>query len=1037
MGLRLLGTLEVVVGRRQLNISGLRQRVVLAMLALNANRVTSVHDLVEALWNESPPGTARAQIQTCVSSLRKMFGDIGQSGAIHTRSPGYLLEISTKELDSAVFSELVATARTHADAGRLTDAAATLREALNLWRGPALADVDSSLVQRGAARFEDSRLAAIEERVRLDLALGRHEEIIGELAELVEEHPLRERLAGFRMLALYRSGRQADALAMGRRTRTRLVEELGIEPGHELQNLEKAILNRDPSLDLRRDAPETETRTTGRTTPVAERPVIPRQLPASIADFTGRDAQIDVITRILAADPDPSTAQYAVRIVAINGKGGIGKSSLAIRVAHELVDTFPDGLLYGDLHNPAVEDATAAVLGRFLRALGVSGPAMPDDPQERAELYRSLLADKRILVVLDDVTNEEQLRSLLPGSPTCAVIATSRMRLSGLWGAHWVDIDVLDIDQSMEMLAKIIGRDRVLADESAAVELAHLCGGLPLALRIAGARLASRPHWSIGVLVRRLADEAKRLDEFRYRGLELRFNIDLTYRSLTPQAKRLFRLLALVRAPDFAEWTAAALLATDLDAAADVLESLVDARLLDTVEYPDVSVRYRLHNLIRIYALEQLLQNETKSERDEALGRLLSAWLALAEAAHAKEYVGDYLVLHGNAPRWQPPGGWGDVMPDKPMSWWNAEHGSLVAAIRQAADAGMDELCWDLALTSITLFEAGGYFDHWRETSQLGLEVTRSIGNRTGEAAMLYSLGTLHMFLKRLTDADRLFTSALAMFSADGDEHGCALVLRNAAIVDGLVGNSAAMVRKNTESLELMRRVGDRMGEAQVLTNMATFWVDEGDVEVGREMLAEALSICRETKCLRGEVRVLYRFAYFHLHTEKLDLAAAQFDRVLVIVRQIGDRIGEAYALHGLGLVHIRTGELAAAETALREALSLARSVGERLIQGQILHGLGQVGVAGGSVEAEAHILDACMVFEELGATFLHARALILLAQLHAGRGEDRMAREEVDRARRLLIGLDSKQANRWLDQLDDSGSAPHAGRDADRDFAL
>lgn len=993
------------------------------MLGLNANRVTPVEQLIDAVWDTAPPSTARAQIQICISALRKLFGDAGQPEVIKTYPPGYLLEISASELDSEEFAGLVVAARRQADDGRVGAAAATLRNALGLWRGPALAGVQSGLVRRGAALLDDSRLTAIEERVRFDLSLGRHEEISGELAALVDECPLRERLYGFLMLALYRSGRQAEALEVRRRARAVLVEELGIEPGQELQDLERAMLNRDPALDLRLDgvwstALNGQRVSTGRV--AVEQPVVPRQLPCSIADFTGREGLVTEIKQILSGEHGSATSPYAVRIVAISGKGGVGKSTLAVRVAHEMVKLFPDGHLYGDFQNPVSADPTATLLVRFLRALGASGSAIPEDVHEQAELYRSMLASKRLLVVLDDVRSEQQVLPLLPGSPNCAVIVTSRVRLSGLPGADWVDVDVFDTEKSMELLAKVVGHERVRSEQPAAIELVHCCGGLPLALRIAGARLASRPHWRIAELVRRLADEARRLDEFTHRGLELRSNIGVSYRGLPLQAQRLFRLFALVQAPDFPGWTAAALLDTDLAEAEDVLESLVDARMLDTVRYAGERIRYRFHALIRVYALEQLVATEPADERGHALARLLGAWLALAEEAHRREYGGDYTILHGTAPRWRPPGGEAAVVMDDAIDWWDTERAALVAAIRQAAAAGLGELCWDLALTSVTLFELKGYFDLWRETAELGLEVAVRDGNRTGHAAMLYSLGTLHMFQKRLPEATQCFAQALEIFEADQHTHGRALVLRSIALVDGLYGNSAAMLAKYADALELMRAVGDRMGEAQILGSMAKFWIDEGDAERARTMLDQALGICQEVKCLRGEAQVLYLFAYLYLGTDQIELARQALHRVLLIVRDIGDRIGETYALCGLGIVRHREGRPENAETTLLHALALAKRVGERLMEGEALYALGEVGLArGNSAAAAAHLAEASQLFEDLGSVLWQAKTLGLLAEVHMANGDGARAACDLERATGLLEGMDSKEAARWLARLD------------------
>jgi DNA-binding SARP family transcriptional activator/tetratricopeptide (TPR) repeat protein len=1032
MKLRLLGPLELAAGRGLVSIGGPRQRVVLSVLAMNANRVTPIDLLIRALWGEAPPETARAQIQTSISSLRKLFGGKhGNPDAIQTRPPGYLLEVAPADLDSQRFTDLVAEARAEADRGKLADAAATLRTALALWRGPMLSDIESDLVQREAASFAASKITAIEKRIRLDLALGWHEAICGELAALVKEYPLNERFSEFWMLALYRCGRQADALEVARRTRSVLVAELGIEPGHDLQKLETAILNRDPSLDLQRPgsaavAVRTESapvQAPPRTAP--EVVPVPRQLPPSVADFTGRVAHIEAIKQALAEE---NLDEYAMRIVAISGKGGVGKSSLAVRVAHELGELFPDGQLYGDLANPSGDDSTATLLARFLRALGVEGASVPDDPQERAELYRSTLADKRVLVVLDDVTSEDQVLPLLPGSGTCAVITTSRMRLSGLFGARWLAIDVLDAETSMALLAKIIGSARVRAEQDVARELVRICGGLPLALRIAGARLASRPHWRIAALVARLQDEAGRLDEFTYRGFGLRFNIDLTYRSLAPRAKRLFRLFVLVRAPDLPAWTAAALLDTDLDDAEEVLERLVDAQLLDAVEYPGEQLRYRVHSLIRIYAMERLVEAEPMPERNRALQRVLGAWLALAESAHRDEHGGDYAVLHGTAPRWYPPHG-ARIAVENLMDWWDSERTALVAAVRHAAEAGLDELCWDLALTSAPLFEVKGCYDNWRETAMLGLEVTERTGNRLGHAAMLYSMGTLHLAQKRLPDAENCFAEALDRFTAEGSDHGRALVLRKSALIDGMHGDPDAMLAKNRESLALMRAVGDRMGEAQVLRCIATVLRDEGDTDSACELLDESLAICREVGSLRGEAQVLYQYASLRMETGNFASARRELVRVHDIVNQVGDGVGEACALYGLGVARYREGDTAGAEVTAQQALELAQSTGERLIEGQVLYLLGEVGFGRADVTSSAaYLSDAAILFEELGSALWVAKTLILQSAVSVASGHVGAAAEQAGRALDLLRGLKSSEAARLLAELDGA----HAGMLAD-----
>nr|MDT0659147.1 BTAD domain-containing putative transcriptional regulator [Micromonospora sp. DSM 115978] len=985
MGLRLLGPLELVNGDRSVNLGGARQRIVLAVLGLNINRVVPMDQLIDAVWSTDPPATARGQIQICISALRRLFDDVGLPNAIGTRPPGYFLQLDTEEVDSLRFAALVVDARRQVEAGAQAEAADTLRAALALWRGAALSGVPSEQVQRAATILEDQRLAAVEERIHLDLELGSHQKVIGDLRTLVGEHPLRERLHAFLMLALYRCGRQSEALETARQARKVFTEELGLDPGEEFQRLERAILRRDPSLGTTDERlpvaspPDTPKRTPPRQH--APRVVLPRQLPASNADFVGRSDQLDQIRRLLGREPGGDQPTHGMPIVVISGMGGVGKSSLAIRAAHELSDHYPDGQLYADMRSSDRQDRIAKLFARFLRALGVTGSAIPDGVEERSELYRSMLYGKRLLLVIDDVPPDLDVRPLLPGSSSCAVVITSRVRLTGLPGARQVDLDVFDLSQSVEMLAAMVGPDRIAASPNAAAELANLCGGLPLALRIAGARLTSRPHWRLGGLVHRLRDEAKRLDEFTHHGLELRSNIELAYRELDGAAQRLFRLCSVMRAPDFPSWTAAALLDSTAIEAEDLLESLFDAQLVDIVQYPDASPRYRLHDLIRVYAAEKLSEVETDEERAAALARVLSGWLALAEAAHRIDYGGDYTILHGAAPRWtMDPAVAAEHIGD-PADWWEAERRALIVAVRQSADAGLAELCWDLALIAVSLFESKGYFDDWRECTMAAYVAAERAGNRVGMAAMRYSLGTLHMFQARLVEADTCFGTALEIFAEEGVEHGVALVLRNAAHINGLRGDTTSMLTKYARSLEIMRRVGDRIGEAHIMRNLASYRTGVGDHDGAIELLDQALAICREVGCLRVEAQVVHRFAEVYLATDQIELARQSLHRVLRIVRDTGDRIGETHALYGLGMLRHREGRPDNAVMILTHALDRARRLGERLIEARCQCSLGEIALNAGRVSVGvSHLRAARELFQQLGSTTWYERASSLLA---------------------------------------------------------
>ncbi|MFH9349046.1 AfsR/SARP family transcriptional regulator [Kitasatospora sp. NPDC017646] len=1005
MLLRLLGSVELVHEKRSLDLGGPRQRVVLAMLGLNVNRTVSTEQLIDAVWGDAPPTTARGQIQVAVSTLRKRFAQAGRPEAITTRSPGYALELEPEDVDSLEFERLVALAREESGAGRTERAAATMREALALWRGPALDGVPGELAQRSATHLNDRRLTVLEERVRLDLLLGRHGELSAELASLTARHPLRERLYGHLMLALYRSGRQADALEAFQRARRALVEEIGIEPGQELRELEGAILNQSPELDLpvRRDGhaatePPAPASVPAPSAPPAPAPapahplvpapaslptetgfrLTPRQLPASISDFIGRRGQLDEIKKLIVPSAGAQAPGYAVPIVNICGPGGVGKSALAVRAAHEAGAHFPDGHLYADLHTPTAEaggtgdgeSRTGTLLARFLRAVGVPAKAIPEDPQERAEMYRSRLADSRVLVVLDGVTSAEQVTPLLPGSASCAVLATSRARLARVPGIHQVDVEVFDMSNALDLLAGIIGGPRVQAELDTAVELVHLCDGLPLALRIAGARLASHPHWPVERLVQRLRNERQRLDELSHHGLELRSTISLTYRALPPSAQRLFRLFSLVQLPDAPAWIAAALLDTDPVTAEDTLDLLVEAQVMDIVQYPNrPGPRYRFHDLVRAYAHEQLVATETATERQAALARMLGGWLALAEDAHRREYGGDYTVIHGGAERWRPPLDSGAGRAGTGVDGWDTERLALVTAVRQAAAAGLDELCWDLALTSVTLFEAKGHFDDWEETARLAQEVAVRAGNPVGQAAMLYSLGTLHMFQTRHEQAQEHFALARELFEAAGHDHGRALVLRNDAFLDGVRGDDLAMREKYDEALTVMRLVGDRIGEAHILRSLAGWWMSAGSPERARAMLEQALVICRAENCVRVEAQVLQRSAELHLSADRTDLAEDALQDVLGIVRAGGDRIGEAYALHGLGTVRQQEGRLDGAVDALTRALDLSQQVGERAVEARSRYALAGIALRRGDrAEAAGHLTACRTLFAELGS---------------------------------------------------------------------
>jgi DNA-binding SARP family transcriptional activator len=611
MEFRILGPVEVLDSTGSVELSASKVRTVLAVLLLARGRVVSDSRLAVMLWDEDPPGTAAAQIQTYVSRLRAKLGDAAR---IDRQRPGYALRIQPEQLDLVRFERFVATGREALMEGRNEEAAAALRSALAIWRGPALAGVTDYLSTAERPRLEETRLAALSDRIEADLALELHHTLVAELTGLVAANPLHERLRGQLMLTLYRCGRQADALAVYDEHRRNLVEELGIDPGRELQNLHKAVLIADGSLSL----PALGVRVSADRSPEA----LPARLPPEIADFTGRVREVAQVSALLK--PRAETGGQRLACV-ISGMAGVGKSALAIHVGHLLREDYPDGQAYVDLRGAGPADP-ADVLHTILRALDVDAAVIPASLDERAELYRSRLAGRRMLLLLDNAASEEQVRPLLPQSAGCGALVTGRPRLAALEGVPLIDLDVLEPAQALELLAKIVGTVRTVAEPESAQRIVALCGYLPLGVRIAGARLTAKPHWRLSRLADRLSSQRRRLDELRIAGLEVHASVMLSMQGLSESGRRAFRLLALLDAQPFGVWTAAVLLDVTVATARELLEQLVDARLLDVLQFDGASqIRYVFHDLVRALALERVADEETAAERYAALDRVLGS----------------------------------------------------------------------------------------------------------------------------------------------------------------------------------------------------------------------------------------------------------------------------------------------------------------------------------------------------------------------------------------------------------------------------
>jgi DNA-binding SARP family transcriptional activator len=973
---RLLGPLTVLVDGEPIPVRGKRQQVVLAVLVLEANRVVPVERLVEAVWGDEPPATARSQIQMAVSELRRGFAGYTDHKPIVRHPAGYSLEAPPESIDVLRFERSVAAARDAVRRGDLEAGVRQFRQALAMWSaGEAAAGLSPRVVQAAAVRLNEQRLAAVEECLEFELRLGRHHDVIAELRELVAVHPLREALHAHLMVALYRAGRQAEALEAYRDAHRVLAEEHGLDPGKQLAALEQAILTNDPALNPTRQPAELPT--------LGSQPV-PRQLPAAVPDFVGRVSEVTTLCTTLSRAANAGSS--GVEVIVISGAGGVGKTTLAVHVAHQMIDAFPDGQLFARLRGVDAQPVRSKqVLEEFLRSLGVNPAALPESVEELAAEFRSRLAGSQVLIVLDEVATVDQVAPLLPGGAGCAVVITSRRPLHGLSGASRIDLDVLEPEASLALLARVIGADRVDAESAAAQRLADACSHLPLALRIAAAKLSVRRHWSIDRMVERLSDERRRLDELALEGVGVRASVAFSHQMLSDRGRRLLLLLSLLGATDFGDWVAAPLLDVDIDTGTDAVQELAEASLV-IVETTGRQPRYRLHDLVRIFANEELATAIPRQVRIDAQLRLLRCWLYLAREAHARSYGGDFTVLHSDSELWRLPEHVAAELVADPIDWFVTEHDNLVVAVELAGQLDCSQVCWDLAMTAVTLFESRAYTDSWRQTHAIALDASRQAGDRQGEAAMWYSIGELSLFEDRLADAEREYETALEYFTEAGEGRGRGLAMRGLAHIARLRGELDLALARYEMALNALRSASDRFAEAHVLSGMAQVLIDRQDHDDAAVLLEQALAISIDIGASRAEAQVRNRLGHLHLARDRLDEAESEFMAVLGAVGKLGDPVGMAYARLGIGLVQIARRDWRSAERALREARLAAEDTGDRLSLGRVLLAQAEVAQSSGDHDLVGSRLDeALQMFAAAGATLWleRARELALRMGVH------------------------------------------------------
>jgi DNA-binding SARP family transcriptional activator len=1009
MRFRVLGPLEVWSEEGWMAISAPKWRALLACLLLRRGQLVSTDSLILELWGDNPPAKANNLVSIYVHRLRRLIGDTEGRTLVH-RAPGYMLRIGPDDTDIQEFESLVADGRS-ALAADPESAAGLLTEALGLWRGPLLADVPpSALITTEAERADELRLAASELRIEADLACGRSAQVIPELRRLVAENRIREGLWLLLMRALDEAGRHAEALETYTQARQAISEELGVDPGAELQRLYAELLAADASSasasapsrkrprrtepaakadravrePLQTGAPgagpgqdEAGADETDADIPLGEvpgtisigtfaepapapvaaalapstaaegptGPPIPRptQLPADIGDFTGREVHVRHLCGMLVQESASSSG--AVRIAVVAGAAGLGKTTLAVHAAHQVRDQFPDGQLYVDLSGASSQPvAPGEMLARFLRDLGVDGDKVPAGDDERAALYRTRLTGRRVLIVLDNARDAAQVRPLLPGSASCAVLVTTRRRPTDLASTRFVDLNVLEDDEALALFSRVVGDERPAAEPDATAEVLLACAGLPLAIRICAARLAARQRWKIATMANRLRNEQRRLDELKTGDLAVRASFQVSYDSLQTvgygtDPARAFRLLGLWQGTSISLPAAAALFGEPDDDIAEALETLVDANLLESPA-PDC---YRFHDLLRFYATERARAEESVADRGEAIARLLRWYLATADAGATIVAPHRYRVPAEDEPAVAP---LSLASVEDVLAWYDSERENVLAAIRQAAATGLHDVAWRLAATLYPVFNRRNNWADCIIANRIGADSASLDGHRWGEAWALQNLGQA---LARLRDKE------------------------------------APSVLE--QALAICREIGDRVGETRTAISLADAYHKLRGPEAALEHSLRYLDVLREVGDPSLLGTGLNNHGEFCLELGRLDEAAECFREARDVWERIGG-YGEGHALHNLGRVHLESGHPEDAIAVLTEAQRAHQSSGHLEGQGIALKYLGYARHAVGDDDKARQAWTAALaIFESLRADAEVAAISAALASLQNGAG--------------------------------------------------
>jgi DNA-binding SARP family transcriptional activator len=948
----LLGPVDAYSSGVPTGISQPAQRVLLAMLALSANQVVSVGALIDALWQEEASRQREKNLHVQVHLLRRRLAELEparRTSRIVTAPPGYVLELADAEVDVQVFAAFARRGRCLAADGDPAGAAAVYGQALALWRGTALGDVTDACTRLAAeaAGLEEQRLAVLEDQGDAELAAGRHGELAAHLPALIAQFPLRERLRAQLMLALYRCGCQGDALAAYQQARQYLDEELGLDPGPQLQALQRRILSADPILDFvpgtrplaaapvepaeHRAAapdpaggpesgggkaaeaePETDAEPPGAATP--------RQLPAGVRHFAGRDAELLELDSLLGNPDDPGSAT----VVVITGTAGIGKTALAVHWAHRAASRFPDGQLHVNLrgYDPSGPPLTAAEATRILlNGLGVPREQIPDTQDAQAGLYRTLMADRRMLIVLDNARDADQVRPLLPGGAGCVVLVTSRSTLPGLVaavGACPVPLDLLAERDAQALLAARLGSRRTEAEPAAVRQIVRLCARLPLALAITAARAAARPAIPLAALAGELTAEQDRLDALDAgdQATSVRAVFSWSYGQLAGPAAHMFRLLGLQPGPDISLAASASLAGVPRAQARRTITDLVAAGLLDEHS----SCRYVLHDLLRAYAAE-LAATEPEADRAAARARLVDHYL---QTAHAGTLLlaplGHPIVLDS------PLDGVTPVQlasRDEALAWFRAELQVLLATVRLAAGAGLDKPAWELPWTLRSFLDGQGLWQDWAAVNRIALAAAERLQDHNGLGWTHHRMAQVSSLSGNIDEGIAHNELALEHFGLAGNLAGQGSAHLGMCISLGRKSDHRAALYHGEQALRIFRAADDKTGEAYMLHLVGLEQARLGDAEQGRDRCTEAVELYGDLGDLGGMADAWHSLGTVHQQLGEHVDAIASFQQSLMLSAELGDLWGQAYCLIAVGDTHDNAGDLAGARETWQQALEM------------------------------------------------------------------------------------------------------------------